>query len=64
MTEKRVSYVCRWCGSSAVVTDAWASWDVEKQDWILDHTSTTEFCNDCYAETSLIEVELAPEPQD
>jgi hypothetical protein len=60
MKEKRVSYVCRWCGSSSVYTDAWASWDVEKQDWVLDHTSTTEFCNDCYEETRLLEVELAP----
>lgn len=57
---KRISYVCRHCGSSAVFMDAWAAWDADKQDWVLDHTSTTEFCNDCYAETRLIEVELAP----
>jgi hypothetical protein len=32
---------------------------VEKQDWVLDHTSPIEFCNECYEETRLIEVELA-----
>jgi hypothetical protein len=60
---KQVSYVCCRCGSSEVLIDAWAEWDVDKQDWVLNHTSTTEFCEKCYAETTMMEVELAPEPQ-
>lgn len=58
--EKRVGYVCRFCGSSAVLMDAWAEWNVEKQDWTLHDTATEAFCRDCYSETHLVEVELAP----
>jgi hypothetical protein len=60
---KRIAYVCNMCGSSDVLLDGWAAWDTEKQDWVLDHVSTTEFCEKCYGETSMIEVELAPERQ-
>ena len=31
--DKRVGYVCSFCGSSAVLMDAWAVWDTEEQDW-------------------------------
>lgn len=57
---KRVSYVCRHCGSSDVLTDAWAAWNAEKQDWVLHDTLTEAFCRHCDGETSLVEVELAP----
>ncbi len=33
--DKRVGYVCSFCGSSAVLMDAWAVWDTEEQDWKL-----------------------------
>jgi hypothetical protein len=43
--------------------DAWAEWDAEQQEWALHDTLTETFCRNCDGETSLIEVELAPEPQ-
>jgi hypothetical protein len=61
---KRIAYVCRHCGSSSVALDAWAEWDVEKQEWALRNTSTTEFCDDCNGETTLIEVALWPQHPD
>jgi hypothetical protein len=57
--EKRVGYVCASCGSSAVMMDAWAVWDTEKQDWELGDTCTQSFCRECDGDASLIEVELA-----
>jgi hypothetical protein len=55
---KRIGYVCSYCGSSAVLLDAWAEWDAARQDWVLAETSTTEFCRECDEETRLTEVEL------
>jgi hypothetical protein len=58
--DKRVGYVCSFCGSSAVLMDAWAIWDTEQQGWVLHDTLTETFCCDCDGDTSLTEVELAP----
>ena len=57
--DKRVGYVCSFCGSSAVLMDAWAVWDTEEQDWKLHDTPTQTFCRECDGETCLTEVELA-----
>lgn len=57
---KRVAYICSHCGGNAVLTDAWAEWDVDQQSWTLQDTVTEAFCRQCDGETSLIEVELAP----
>ena len=32
---ERMRIVCSWCGSAHVSRDAWASWDVAAQDWVL-----------------------------
>lgn len=58
--DKRVSYVCRSCGSSAVLMDAWATWNIENQDYVLHDTLAEAFCRECDGETSLVEVELKP----
>lgn len=59
---KRITYVCGECGSNNVFVDGWAAWDADKQEWVLDHVSTTEFCEDCYGETAFVEVELRRRP--
>lgn len=57
---KRVTYLCEKCGSSKVVSDATAEWDVHQQNWIVvGHYDSSE-CLDCECETDLIEVEIAP----
>jgi ribosomal protein L37AE/L43A len=37
----RMQIVCRYCGSHAVLRDAWGSWDLEKQQWVLAEVLTT-----------------------
>lgn len=57
---KRIAYVCQQCGSNEVVADAWAYWDVDRQDWLLRNTADVAFCGQCEGETSFIEIELHP----
>jgi hypothetical protein len=62
-TRKRVTYVCKQCGSTNVISDTRAEWNVPRQQWIVvGHYDASE-CLDCDCESSIIEVELAPEPQ-
>jgi peptide subunit release factor 1 (eRF1) len=57
---KRVTYVCKQCGSTNVISDTRAKWDVPTQEWIVvGHYDSAE-CLDCQGEQHLIEVELAP----
>ena len=58
--EKRIGYVCCYCGSNSILMDAWAEWDTESQEWILSDTLVQAYCQQCDGETSLIDVELAP----
>ena len=57
---KRVTYICKTCGSDLVTRDAWAEWDVEEQEWTLGAAFDYAFCHKCETETHLLEVELAP----
>lgn len=57
---KRVTYLCKNCGSTNVISDARARWDVPTQHWIVvGHYDSAE-CLDCEKEQHLIAVELAP----
>ena len=49
----RVRKVCGTCGSERVTIDAWAAWDVDKQDWVLDDIFDNEYCRDCEGETRI-----------
>ena len=60
---KRIAIVCGNCGSDDVCRDAWARWDIGAQDWVLGSVFDDGHCNRCDAESSLIEVELAPMPR-
>ncbi|QWY83489.1 hypothetical protein [Rhizobium phage RHph_X2_28B] len=39
--------VCTLCGSDDVKRDAWASWDKDKQEWVLDDIFDSCFCENC-----------------
>ncbi|WP_454884772.1 hypothetical protein [Sphingomonas oryzagri] len=52
---ERMRIVCAWCGSADVARDAWASWDVGKQDWVLVAVFDDGFCHACECERSLEE---------
>lgn len=46
--------VCTWCGSESVQCDASASWDIKRQEWIIDGTHDSEaYCSDCNEDTSI-----------
>ena len=53
MKPGKYKYICPICGGDNVVSDAWASWDVESQQWVLENTFDQEFCNDCETEVNL-----------
>ena len=57
----KIDIICRKCGSRDVRRDAWAAWNVEKQDWELAEVFDAGFCATCDQEQSLDEVEI---PQD
>ncbi len=48
---------CAHCGGDSVVRDAWASWDIENQEWVLESVYDHAYCNDCEGETSINETE-------
>jgi hypothetical protein len=60
---KRYAMICSECGSDDVSRDAWADWDTGKQEWVLGAVFDYAHCHKCDCETSIIEVELAPEAQ-
>lgn len=55
---KRINYICNECGSSDVLLDAWAEWDVSQQDWVLFDTLSQAYCRRCDGEARLQEVTL------
>lgn len=54
----RIKIVCETCGSEDVVRDAWAAWNVEKQEWGLENVFDDMFCEDCETSTKAEEVEI------
>ncbi|HUD92251.1 hypothetical protein [Sphingobium sp.] len=61
MTEQattRHAYICNVCGSDHVTRDAWATWDVEAQDWILEVAFDHAHCHSCMGHARLDRVVL------
>ena len=52
--------VCSWCGSADVSRDAWASWDIDRQEWVLGAVFDDGFCHACECARGLEEVADAP----
>ena len=57
--EKRIAIICGTCGSDEVSRDAWANWDIGKQEWVLGAIFDYGHCHRCEGESRLIEVEIA-----
>lgn len=53
-----IRIVCRDCGSDDVARDAWASWDEDRQEWILQAVFDAGFCHRCEEEAKLVELPL------
>ena len=60
---KKIKKVCSLCGSEDVLIDAYAQWDVEKQDFVLNCTFELSFCfcNACERDCEIIDVEVKDE---
>lgn len=52
---------CYICGGSSVVRDAWAEWDIDAQEWVLQNVFDDAFCNDCETSTNIVEAEVTSE---
>ena len=50
--------ICSECGSDNVLADAYARWNSEKNDWELDSTFDSYYCNECEGECSVEDVEI------
>lgn len=56
-----IKKVCKYCGSENVRADAWAEWNIDKQDWVLAEIYDNEYCNDCEGDSHIIDVEIEDE---
>ncbi len=46
---------CRSCGSSDILRDAWACWDVDTQQWVLHSCYDAFHCEDCGCDTKRVD---------
>lgn len=63
MAHDRIIYVCPHCGSSKVQSTAWVSWDVDKQDWVIDNDEppcSDDYCAACETHVRSLNVVAAP----
>lgn len=58
MTKPKVTYICSECHGNDVLVDAYAEWDEEAQEFVLQSTFDQAVCETCGGETTLEEVEL------
>ncbi len=58
-TEPKLQPECTVCGGHDIKHDAYASWDIEEQDWVLITTFDSSDCEDCGGECSYNMVEVA-----
>ena len=55
--------ICSYCGSENVMADAYAAWNIERQEWELVNTfDKGAVCDDCDGETRIKERELDDAP--
>ena len=48
--DKKVEYVCEECGSSDLLYEAWARWNIESQSMELAFALGVELCRKCDTE--------------
>ena len=54
MTDKKQVPLCSTCLTSEVKVDAWAMWDEESQEWVLQSTyDANAYCDTCDGECSI-----------
>ncbi len=59
MPEQLLRKVCGTCGSTDVLCDAYAEWDLRAQQWVLQNAfEKGAYCNACDGETSIEDEEV------
>jgi hypothetical protein len=53
--DEQIMPICGHCGSKQVLTDAWAVWSVERQDWEVKATFDNAWCEECNGEQRYLE---------
>ena len=61
MSKTKIKKVCKYCGSENVLFDAYARWDINKQELVLLSTTEDHYCEDCDGETTIIDEEIITE---
>lgn len=51
----RVRKICETCGSTEVVRDAWAEWDEDDQQWVLQNVFDDAYCETCEGSATIID---------
>lgn len=63
----RIRKVCQECGSTEVVKDAWAEWDEETQEWVLQNVFDMGYCQNCESSSNgglnIEDQEITPESE-
>ena len=54
----KITKVCKECGSEQVMLDAWAAWDVDKQEWTLYDVFPDSWCETCEGVCTIIDKEI------
>lgn len=55
----KIKKVCSYCGSENILFDAYAKWDVEKQEYVHDDVLYGNvFCEECKGECSVREIKI------
>lgn len=54
-TPAPIEIACAWCASPNVARDAWAEWNVERQEWVLRQVLDDGWCFACERERELVE---------
>lgn len=58
----KIKIICSKCGGENVLRDAYASWDVDAQEWALSSVYDTFRCDDC-GHDACDEVPVDDEPE-
>ena len=56
--EPRLRMICKNCGSTQVMRDAWAEWSEGEQDWVLGAVFDYAHCHKCDGKAHIEECPL------
>ena len=55
---KKIKFICDHCGSDDITIDVATRWDIDAQDWRIDHDVEDTYCENCESARNLLEVTL------